>query len=501
MPGILPKYDPNDKKINELGNIERKDRIKLIDAYWTYYRDGGARRPLKVRPGQPDDNVMLNYSQQAIDKSVAFFAPKPPTFVLPNGMEREPGPDGKLTNVLSPEQEAVNGFLEENEFDHQIVDIALSGFISGHNFMRLYPPDNTDKVSADNPPRMAMIDPRKAIAFWDVSNVRRLLFYRLMWTVTDDTFRIQDIVPTWLVNQRENADQKPDLSLGWEIIEYECKGEMGDRKQVARDHWEHEFAPMVDWKNKHAPHEYYGESDLRAADLNDSINFIASNTARIIKFHAHPKTIGKGVDPGAIKATSVDGFYTIPDNADVFNVEMQSDLSSSLNYLNKLEGAFFTQMHVLDVSTIKDKVAGLTNFGLRMLFKDMTDAADTKHSLYGSGLAEMVRRAMIMMGMEAKKKPKDEWVDALPQNITELTSSLKTQKDMGVISDQSVQEQLQLDPVKEAERMDEESQNATNSTVSVLETMGNRGLFGNGLGGQQSGAFANNAMARLPRSA
>jgi hypothetical protein len=484
MPGILPKYDPNDKHTIELGNAERKERIKLIDAYWTYYKDGGARKPLKVRPGQPDDNVMLNYSQQAIDKSVSFFAPKPPTFLLPDGMEREPGPDGKLQNVLSPEQEAVNTFLEQNEFDHQIVDIALSGFISGHNFMRLYPPDNTEKISGDNPPRMALIDPRKAIAFWDVSNIRRLLFYRVMWTVAEDTFRVQDIVPTWLVNQSSNPEQKPDINLGWEIIEYECKGETGERKEVGRDHWEHPFAPMVDWKNKHAPHEYYGESDLRAADLNDAINFIASNTARIIKFHAHPKTIGKGLDPGAIKATSVDGFYAIPENSDVFNVEMQSDLSSSLNYLNKLESAFFTQMHVLDVSTIKDKVGGLTNFGLRMLFKDMTDAADTKHSLYGSGLAETVRRAMIMMGIEAAKKPKDTWIDPLPANVTELTAALKIQDEMQIISKQTIQEQLQLDPIKESERQDEEKQNGTDASVDILSKMGDRGLFNNGLGGQ-----------------
>lgn len=478
MPGILPQYDPNDKKIIELGNVERKERIKLIDAYWKYYREGGARKPLKIRPGQPDDNVMLNYCQQAIDKSVSFFAPKPPTFVVPDGMQREPGPDGKLVNVLSPEQEAVNTFLEENEFDHQIVDIALSGFISGHNFIRLYPPDNMEKITPDNPPRMALIDPRKAIAFWDVSNIRRLLFYRIMWTVSEDVFRIQDIVPTWMVNKATNADQQPDLSLGWEIIEYECKGEMGERKQVGRDHWEHPFAPMIDWKNKHAPHEYYGESDLCGADLNDAINFIASNTARIIKYHAHPKTVGTGVDPQAIKSTSVDGFYAIPDNASITNLEMQSDLSSSLNYLNKLESAFFTQMHVLDTSTIKDKVGGLTNFGVRMLYKDMADAADTKHSLYGSGLAETVRRALVMMGIEALKKPKDEWVDPLPSNILELTNALKVQKDMNVISEQTIQEQLELDPVKEAERMDEQGGNETNALVNTLTSIAQRGNGG-----------------------
>src|SRR5690606_10543777 len=116
---------------------------------------------------------------------------------------------------------------------------------------------------------------------------------------------------------------------GWVIIEYE-QNQRKEWIELTRDNWDFPFAPIVDWANQSRPHTYYGQTSLTNPGLNDSINFVASNTARIIKFHAHPKSIGKGVDPDKIVETPIDGFYAIPDNADVYNLEMQSDLMSSM---------------------------------------------------------------------------------------------------------------------------------------------------------------------------
>jgi hypothetical protein len=496
MPGIAPEYKPNDRSIKELGNKERQRRAKVIETAWKYYRHGYVRKPLKIKPGDVDDNVILNHCAHAIDKSVSFFVPEPPRFVLPRGVNREPGIDGRLESVFSVEQEAIHAFLEHNEFDHQIVDIALSGFISGHNFLRLYLPENGDTVTADNPPTLALIDPRHVNVFWDTSNIRRTLFYRLTWKISNSEYRIQDIVPTWLVNRATNQQQPVDMELGWQIIEYRAKTPEGEYTQTGVDEWPYPFAPLIDWKNRHAPHEYYGESDLLHADLNDAINFVASNTARIIKYHAHPKTVMIGGDPSSIQSTSVDGLWSLPDGVTVENLEMQSDLSSSLAYLEKLETAYFTQMHVLSINTIKDKVGALTNFGVRMLFKDMLDVADTKHSLYGSALAEMVRRALVLMGFEDVEKPKVEWVDPLPANILELTTALKTQDEMGVISKQTIQEKLQLDPAIEDERMGDEQGSTTDALVDTLIRLGERGNGGFMNGGRNPAL--NGGSQRMP---
>lgn len=108
--------------------------------------------------------------------------------------------------------------------------------------------------------------------------------------------------------------------------------------------WGYEWPPILDWKNLPNPHQYYGLSDLEMADLNDAVNFIASNTGRIIKVHAHPKTIGVGVLGKDVQETSVDSFWTIPNaDAKVYNLEMQSELRSSLEFFQLLLHAAFVK--------------------------------------------------------------------------------------------------------------------------------------------------------------
>jgi hypothetical protein len=53
--------------------------VGLFAEYWNYYR-GKHRRPLVVRPGQANDNTIVNYSRRVVDKSVAFLFGESPTF-------------------------------------------------------------------------------------------------------------------------------------------------------------------------------------------------------------------------------------------------------------------------------------------------------------------------------------------------------------------------------------------------------------------------------------
>lgn len=471
MPGISAEYKPNDKSVVELAAKERKSRCDVIDAAWKYYRDGGIRKPLKVRPGQPDDNIMLPFSSMAIDRLVSFFAPKPPRFKI------ETGEDETQNKSDPPEQKAIDAFLKANEFDHQIVDIALSGFLAGHNFMRLFPPDNLEPMSESNTPRMALLDPRKVNVFWDVSDIQRVLWYRLTWSVTDDVYRRQDIVPTWLEKRATTADQKPDLALGWEIIEYEGKGETVDYKEVSRDHWPYQCFPIYQWKNKHAPHEFFGETDLIHADLNDSINFIASNTARIIKFHAHPKTIVTGTDSAVLKTTTVDGIYTLPDGSTITNLEMKvGSLSASLDMLNLLSNRFMGQMHVVDISTVKDQLGQITNFGVRMLFKDMLDVTTMKRSLYGNGLAQLIQGALVMMGFADAPKPVDQWDDPLPSDRQAVVNAAAIEQKLGTTSTKTLAEDLGRDYDKEQAQKQTEGASGADQLAGILTNINQRGL-------------------------
>jgi hypothetical protein len=187
---------------------------------------------------------------------------------------------------------------------------------------------------------------------------------------------------------------------------------------------------------------------------------VASNINRILKFHAHPRTFGTGLNAEDIKETAVDGFWSVAnEQAQIKNLEMQSDLGSSMAYLAFLQSSFYTQHRAVDLSSVADKVGQLTNFGLRTLFHDAINKLSTKQELYGAGLAEMCRRIGILVGVDWGL-PSVRFEDALPFDKTEVVAGVKEQLGLGLISKQTASEILGNDWAREQERLALEKDNA-----------------------------------------
>jgi hypothetical protein len=468
MPAVPAQYIPpsdsrDSRAFDERVSEERKARKELIDTYWRYY-EGDHHKPLAVAPGKRDDNVIINLCAQAIDKGVVFFAPDAPTLLFP-GETPQPGDE-------SPVQRALEAFWEHADLEAFVTDAALAGFISGHLFCKLLPPER-----AGDPPSVAVLDTRHVTAMWDVMNTKRALWYRLEWELDSETTRRQDIVPDWLLVEGEGAPAyDPDST--WTIIEYEkARTTQNKWAEQGRDAWAYPFSPIVQWKNGPAPHTFYGPSDLRHYRLNDAVNFVASNSLRIIKYHAHPRTIGVGVNADQVKETSIDGFFSIPADASVQNLEMRGDLASSMQMLDRLRSAFFTQMRTVDWSSQSDKVGQLTNFGLRVLFDDMMEQTEAKRRVYGQGIAEISRRAVIIMGHAAPEPPALEWPDPLPQARLELVQAAQMEQQLGFTSNRTLAADLGRDFDEEIERKSTEAQEGGDMLGSLLANIGRAGAF------------------------
>ena len=448
MPAIPVTYRPQDRAINELGDQERSQRQTTIDRAWAY-RDGNFAPPLRVEPGQRDDNILLNLCGQMIDDKVSFIG-VPDRIEIPGGVDRVRSDSGELQAAISPVQALVNRFWAVNDLSTFVPDVLESGMVSGHAFMRLH-----HDAALPDTPLVSLLDPRWVTVFWDASSPRRTLFYRLDWQQGNRAMR-QDIVPAWLLNLNDDESApRFDTSGGWVMIEYQQRG--SGWEEVLRESWPYPFAPIVQVKNKHRPHAYYGVDDLRHARLNDAVNFVASNTGRILKFHAHPKTIITGADLNQIEATAVDQLWSIPNpEAQVQNLEMQSDLASSMGMLDFLSAAFYRESRLVDLSSIKDRIGQLTNFGLRTLYSDQIDDAQAKRRVYGTGIAEVTRRALWMMGVAIDAAPRPIWPDLLPVDRRELVATLTAEQALGIASRQTIAEDLGRDPLAEGERIAEE---------------------------------------------
>jgi len=252
----------------------------------------------------------------------------------------------------------------------------------------------------------------------------------------------QDVLRTgeesWLIREFQRAPQQRDWQLSQEIG------------------WPYPFGPVYDWQNLPDYESYYGAPDIGEPELNDAFNLVASNINRILKIHAHPKTIGIGVRPGDLQETAIDAFWTVQNpQAQIKNLEMQSDLGSSMRYLEFLQAAFFSVHSAVDLTSMKDRIGQLTNFGLRTLFKDALDKLQTKRELYGAGLVEISRRALMMLGFDDPQVD-IQWGDPLPWNDFEEIQSLEKELELGLISKRTAAELRERDWETEQERIAEE---------------------------------------------
>lgn len=421
-------YDPDNKEIFQAGEEERQYRHRLIDAYWKYY-DGDHKKFLKTTAGSYDDNVIVNLCSQAVDRFVAFMFPDLPRIQY-NDEER-------VTRAMDiwNERDYIPTFL---------TDIGISGLVAGHVFVRL------DNSEADGKINFINLDPRMMVVFWDKRNPRKPLWYRMTWTQyasdgISEIYYIEDYVPASYVTGEE----------GWYILTYEWNPRIKNRMVlIESEKWDYPFAPITDWKAQPAPFSYYGPSLLKHLHVNDVVNFLWSNTTRILRFHAHPKTIILGAGSQDLQQTSIDEVWAIPvAGAEVFNLEMQSDLAASIELMDKARSTFFAQTHVVDTTTQRDKIGQITNFGLQVLFSDMLDHTKTVQQLYGNGIRELFSRSMWIMGDVEAGKPLIVWANPLPVNRTELVNAVRVEQAIGLTSPQTLTESLERDPDNEQRRM------------------------------------------------
>lgn len=455
MPGWKAgEYRPDDRALDEAIAAERTARAAEMDAAWNY-ANGVHKRPIK------GPRVILNLCGAKVDRLVAAL--DEPVLELPGGVEAEPDAADERVLVVerTPEQEALETWLRDVNFKGLTHDAVITGLVTGHVFLKVY-------TRRDGAVRLALLDPRLVTVVWNEADVTDVLFYRVEWQRGRDTF-VQDVV---------RATDESGAGDGWRIIEYK-RGRMG-LEVLASEDWPYSFAPIADWKNAHNPFSYYGRSDAgeTARNLNDGVNYVASNTAKIIQQHASPKTVitGGKLDMTQQSAPDLAIVFESKD-AKVYNLEMQGDLASSMTYLETLRAAFFSEGRVVDVTTVRDKIGQLTNFGVRMLFADMIALVNERRAQYGPGLAEAARRALVVAGVDAPDAPVATFPEFLPANRLEQVQALKTEIEIGTASRQTAAAELGRDYAVETERMAEEAQDKAAALTNTLTALGTGGLF------------------------
>jgi len=407
---------------------EESARLQGYMTRWRYY-NGEHPKPLKVKAGQADDNVIINLVRYIVDKGVSFLFGKEPVFELQEG-------------ETTAEEQVLSDIWRANRKMSFLSKVAVTGAVCGHCFIKIVPEGAL--WSGQRYPRLVNIDPAYVTVMWSPEDVDDVWLYRISWTGMDEqqrpVHRREDIV-------RENGR--------WTVINYVAKGNGVYALDKARPtiEWPYPWPPIIDCQNIPCPHVFYGLSDIEDLGLQDAINFTASNIQRILRYHAHPKTWGHGFTAQDVEI-GPDEMLILPDERGTLqNLEMSSDLSSSLAYLNTLLNRCLAMGRVPRLDPTEVSVGALSGFALRILYGDLLEKNELKRRTYGDMLIELNRRLLEMMGAGADNICTIHWPEPLPEDQSMTTARDKFELDYKLASMETVRARRGLDNEVEEQRM------------------------------------------------
>lgn len=417
-----------------------KERIERVDEYKAFYQ-GDQPPQLKVKPGKHDDNVTVNLTSLIIDKSVSALVGDPA-----DG-------EGVTWEFETLNENAVNWLDEVWSANNKEIFIhknALSGAISGFPVIKIVP---------DGEGNIKLINMDSDIVFLETNpqDKEDITGFVIRWLTEEDGRQVS-----------YKEETRPQGSI-WIIDTKRFKG--GNNWELINSvTWPYAFPPILAWQNLPSL-DLYGTSDVQnIIPLQNRLNYTVSNISKIIRLFSHPQMYGKNLSKQILDGRLEMGPDEMPmftGDGSIEQIAPISDMGGALEFANYLREAMFAISREVDIQTIKDKVGTITNFGLKVMYRDFLDKLGTKRMLYGNAYQELNRRLLILGGFEGEVCTLY-WPAPLPENEIEETTAIKTDMELGLLSKQTAQEKRGYDHEQEAERMAEEKMASDNAGATLL---------------------------------
>ncbi len=438
--------NPIQKNIADMAVADEMIRTARFAQAWDAYY-GRFPNALTVKKGQPDDNVKPNFCRPIVDASVSFLFGREVHFSIPEGEE---------TNNYTDAENWLQEVWRRNRKMSLLLKLALNGAVCGHAFL---------KILDEKPwPRLIVIDPAYMTPVHDPDDIDQVVRYKIHFPALDPR-TAKPIVKQQRIERNENGKS-------WQIVDEISRApdHLGWDK-VQEVTWPRDWPPVIDCQNLPAPNEYWGVSDLESdvIELNKELNFLLSNGNRIIRFHAHPKTWGRGFSADQLKI-AVDDTVVLPnDRAELKNLEMQSDLGSTLDFYRELRQALHEISRSPEVASGKvENIGQLSGLAIQILYGPLVAKTETKRVLYGEMLAELNRRLSELGGFGNDVITTITWPEVLP-------SDAKTQREIALIDQQlgassdTLLRKLGYDPDNESAQKAAETESLGDQLLSSFE--------------------------------
>ena len=418
-----------------------KARVEQIDEYKEFYV-GNQPASLKIKPGKHDDNVTVNLTSLIVDKSVSALVGDPADG---HGLRWE---------FETSSEQAVNWLDEvwsQNDKEVFLHENALSGAISGFPVIKIV----TDGEGGI--PELINMESDIVYLETDPQNKKKITAYVIRWLAVEDDRNV-----AYKEETKPNGDT-------WVVDTY--KHRSGSRWDLVKSvTWEYDFPPLLVWKNLPSL-DIYGRSDIQGIiPLQNRLKYTVSNISKIIRLFSHPQMYGKNLSKQIIDGRLEMGPDEMPmftGDGTIEQIAPISDMGGALEFANYIREVMFAISREVDTNTIKDKVGVLTNFALKVMYRDFLDKLGTKRMLYGNAYQELNRRLLIL-GNHEPEICEIYWPDPLPVNEAEETAAVKLDMELGLISKQTAREIRNYDHEKEEERVGEEKLGQDNAGSLLL---------------------------------
>jgi hypothetical protein len=480
---------------------ERERRRMGIAERWGLY-DGHHPKPLKVKPpksDQPavDDNVTPNLLGMFVDKGVSWLMAEPPKFTLEHpdaaGTSSSSVDEGGID--VDPDEQYLDRVWKFNRGKTLLQKLAMNGGVAGHAWLRVVVPEKPalDVLTGEPLMRLINVDPATIDVLWDQDDIERELAFLLEWNV----------VVSGEQGVRRQTVELDDNGESWTVSDYLSRGKSLTFEHLEDNTWPHPFPPFVGAQNLPRPNEYYGAGDFEGGidHLNESISRVLSNLARIVRFHAHPKTWASGIGTAELSKVIVDpdGIVGLPHpEAELHNLEMQSDLSGALAVYGKLKSLLHELSHVPDLSTEKmEGIGQMSGLALRILYGPLVELTTKKQGTYGDALEEANRRILAAAGVQEYDPTLDVcvgWADAVPADALEQVTVAEGKNRLGV-SKHTLLEELGYDAEQEKDRSSDEAEASMEAMQKTFDGGGFAGTGGSSSDNENGGADNGSADA------
>lgn len=410
-------------------------RIRAYKYFMDFYNDRHWEESGEVNPAYGTRDLTSeefnrrtwNVSRNIVDKLVDFMIGQPWSIKLPEELEPEELTDVGQENPVHDVLESVWKANRREEFSYQM---AMMGSVTGDVFVKIHY-DEDFYAEGVGELKFTVLDSRTVIPFFDSLDRTKMIGCRIQYPVKE----VQTDGSTQTRMYREIHTESTIVYLLDQEIQSVVPNPLGELL-------------VVHIKNEPLPWSRFGRSDLEPLiKPNKELNEKVSELSEILNYHSAPITIVKGARLQQLEKGTRKIWTGIPPEGDVFNLNLDADLSSTTDYIDRLKTHLFETGNVPEETMGSvQAVSNTSGSALHIQYQPLVERTQRKQVTYGHGLMQINR--IILRFYEAVgvlELPEDvppaikymtsiQWGDALPRDRSIDLNDIATEIGLGIES-------------------------------------------------------------------